>query len=125
MHKSFALNLYNDIDIDGHKNIRLLSDKYEATQALYLQIAVRAGEWFLNNEYGLRYFTFLGEKWDRVKEATRAEFTRCLLNMERVEEVISLDFTFPDPDGDSRSLRVDFAVRMDGRIVSDSVEVEL
>ena len=120
MLKSFGLDLYNDIEFDGHNDIKMIDAEFEATQALKLLVGTRAGEWFLNTRHGLDYFVFQGEKWDRVKDATRAAFMQCLLQEQRIREVINLDFEFDAPN---RQLRVDFTVRMDERIIEGSLGV--
>ncbi len=122
MYKNLALNLYNDVSFDSHNDLVMIADEFEATQALKLLVGTRAGEWFLNPRHGLDYDVFMGEKWDRVQQATRAAFIECLNQEPRIEEILNLDFEF---DGTQRQLRVDFSVRMDGRIVGDSLEVAI
>ncbi len=122
MLKSFKLNLYDDIEFDTHNDIVMTDSVEEATQALKLLVGTRAGEWFLNTNHGLDYFVFLGEKWDRVQDATRAAFLKCLAQEKRIEEVLALDFNFHPT---TRHLEADFTVRMDGRIMKHSLGVNL
>lgn len=122
MFKSFGLNLYNDIEFNSHNDIVMIDAEDEATQALKLLVGTRAGEWFLNTDHGLDYFVFLGEKWDRVQDATRAAFMRCLAQESRIEEVLDLSF---DWDAVGRILTANFTVRMDGRIMERSLGVSI
>ncbi len=122
MLKTFGLDLYNDVHFDGENNLVIIESVDEAEQSLLHHLKTRQGEWFLNTEHGLNYSVFLGEKFDRVQEATRAAFLECLYQEPRVEEVISIALDF---DSTERAMRVDFAVRMDGRIINTGLEVTI
>jgi len=120
MLKTFGFDLYNDIHFDGNNNLVVIDSVDEAEQSLLHHLKTRQGEWFLNTAHGLAYDVFLGEKYDRVIEATRAAFLECLNQDPRVQEILRLEFDF---DGTNRTLTVNFSVRMDERIITTALEV--
>ena len=120
MLKTFGFDLYNDINFDGENNLVMIDSIDEAEQSLIHHLMTRQGEWFLNTRHGLRYDAFLGQKYDRAIEATRAAFLECLNQEPRVQEVLNLDLSF---DGTDRTMTVNFSVRMDNRIIDTGMEV--
>ncbi len=118
--QTFKLDLFSDIHFDGNMNVVMVDGIDEKTQSLKNLLMCRMGEWFLNTKHGLDYFAFLGERFDRRQEIIRAVFMDCLEQEKRITRVDNLELEF---NNETREMRVDFRVIMDGQMVADSLEV--
>jgi len=118
--KTFLLNESGDLEFDGSRNIRMVDGADEKLQSVRLLISTNQGEWFLQTDFGLDYFAFLGQKWPEVEEETRDAFMEAFEQEKRIEEVISLEFEWIREE---RKLRVKFRLRMEGEIVNGEAEV--
>ena len=118
--KTFLLNESGDLEFDGSRNIRMVDGADEKIQSVRLLIATNQGEWFLQTDFGLDYFAFLGQKWPDSEEETRAAFMEAFEQEPRITEVLSLGFEFLREE---RKLKVNFRLRMDGEEVADEAEV--
>ena len=118
--KTFLLNEQGDLEFDGSRNIRMVDGADEKIQSVRLLIATNQGDWFLQTDFGLDYFAFLGQKWPEVEEETRAAFMEACEQEPRIEEVISLEFEWIREE---RRLKVKFRLRMEGEEIDGEAEV--
>lgn len=110
--------LAGDIVIGNDRNIALVSDDDEIVQAIEEILNVNAGEWFLNDEHGLRRYDILGKKRfseDEIKNTINA----ALFQETRINEVRSLNVSF---DRKARKLAVIFEVaKQDQTVINGEV----
>jgi len=120
--KTLFLNEQGDLELDGSKKIKMVDGADEKLQSVRLLIATNQGEWFLQTDFGLDYFVFLGQKWPDAEEETRAAFMEAFEQEPRIEEVLSLEFEWIREE---RKLKVKFRLRMDGEEIEGEAEVDV
>lgn len=108
-----------DIMLDGQNDIVLVYDDDEFVQSLQELLSTNTGEWFVNDEYGLRRYEILGQKYkydDAVDVISEAIFQH--EDVDRIESIV-LDF-----DRKSRKMTVQFeVVKKTGDTVQGEVEI--
>lgn len=108
-----------DLQIDGQNNITLIYGDDELVQSIQETLSTNTGEWFLNEEYGLRRYEILGQKYnhdDAINWISEAIFQH--EEVDRIEK-IELDF-----DRKTRKISVEFEiVKKTGETVEGEVEV--
>src|SRR5574342_273472 len=109
----------NDIVLDGQNNISLIYDDDEFVQSLREILSTNAGEWFLNDEHGLRRFDILGQKF--VQNEAIDIVSEAIFQHEDVDRIETLDLDF---DRKIRKLTVKFeVVKKTGETVAGEVEI--
>ncbi|MBW2672330.1 MAG: hypothetical protein JRD89_02790 [Deltaproteobacteria bacterium] len=118
---TFALNRdTGDIQLDGAGNIVTVTGGEEKTQSVWLLLSMMKEEWFLNPDYGLDYWAFLGQKWSAAREQTYAAFIDTLQQEPRIREIHYVNLSY---DENTRTLTVEFKVTMDGEEIEESMEI--
>lgn len=109
----------DDIVLDGQNDISLVHDDDEFIQTIAEILSTNTGEWFLNEEHGLRRYEILSQKYnsdnaiDLVSEAIFQHE-----DVDRIEK-IELDF-----DRKTRKLSVKFEIiKKTGEVFAGGVEV--
>lgn len=120
--RTYLLNESGDLEFDGSRNIKMVTEDDEKVQSVRLLLTTAMGEWFLNIRHGLDYWAFLGERWPGVEEETRAVFMEAFEQEPRIEEVLSIGFEFLLEE---RKLKVRFRIRMDDTEITDEVGVNV
>ncbi|QGF21729.1 baseplate protein [Bacillus phage vB_BcM_Sam46] len=111
-----------DIIFGSDRNIVLVSEDDELIQAIAEIMNVNAGEWFLNDEHGLRRYDILGRKQQDIDEFKNT-ISEAIFQEPRVEEITSLDVNF---DKKTRTLTVVFEImKKDQTIVMGEVNVNV
>jgi phage baseplate assembly protein W len=108
-----------DILLDGQNNLDLVYDDDEFLQSIQEILSTNAGEWFLNDEHGLRRYEILGQKYnqdDAIDIISEAIFQHP--EVDRIEK-IELDF-----DRKSRKMSVKFEIiKTTGETIGGGVEI--
>jgi phage baseplate assembly protein W len=108
-----------DIVLDGQNNIALVYDDDEFVQAIAEILSTNAGEWFLNDEHGLRRYEILGSKYNREDAADLVR--EAIFQHEDVDRIENLILDF---DRLNRKLAVEFeVVKKTGETVQGEVKV--
>ena len=119
--KTFLINENGDIELDNHKNIRLIEGPDEVLQSYRLLLSINAGEWFLDTRLGLNYSTIWDQPYNPVR--IRAEIIKTLFQEPRTREVFDLELDF---NRQTRTLSIYFKVlTIDGQQISATEEVAL
>jgi phage baseplate assembly protein W len=108
-----------DIPLDGQNNLELVYDDDEFIQVIREILSTNAGEWFLDDEQGMRRFDILGQKFnhdDAIDIIGEAIFQH-----EDVERIDTIDIDF---DRLNRKMTVKFTVvKKTGETVQGEVDV--
>lgn len=79
-------------------------------QLIKIAIRLRAGEWFMNLDAGVKWHKVLGEKWDDALEAfLRSQLIAAVARVPGYVETSSMDISF---DGATRGVSVTWEVRI-------------
>lgn len=109
----------NDIVLDGQNNISLIYDDAEFLQSIQETLKTNAGEWFLDEDYGLRRYDILGQKINQ-DEATDI-ISESIFQNELVDRIESIDLDF---DRKNRKMSVKFEIiKKTGETVVGGVEI--
>lgn len=109
-----ALVAYKDILLDSNHDIDIINFDVAWTtnstitaQRIKQKLLTIQGEWFLNGDLGLPYFT---EIFEKGTDLTRIEmlFIREIQSVEQVTEILKFNLTFNSTD---RKLNIDLAVK--------------
>lgn len=113
------IQLGTDGDIDLSQGLLFTSGIGAVTQGLRIRLQTFRGEWFLNLDEGVPYFQdLLGQKF--VETRARSAFRTAIMATPGVVEIIHLVVDF---DRGLRTLSIDFKVRGDAGVISESLEV--
>lgn len=100
-------------------DIQLVYGLDAVVQIISIAIQMFAGEWFLDEATGVRYYQdLLGHKYDDV--TARAAFRDLLLSLSEVKSIASLSTSF---DALTRKLTVTYEVLTEFGAVASSVEL--
>jgi len=117
LEKDILLDENNDLAIVDY-DLALTSESQITTQRIKQRLLTFQGEWFLNNDLGLPYFT---EILGKNKSLPRIEaiYIRSIQEIEEVAEILALAAM---QDAQSRTLTVNFSVRdIYNNIIEDSI----
>lgn len=92
-----------DLVFDKFGNIEMVEGKEEVRQSIERRLTTNLGEWFLNTDFGLEYDKIKGK--NKKQEGVELAIRECILQDERISEVIFKDFKIDNKD---RSLFVSF-----------------
>lgn len=108
-----------DIVLDGQNDLALVYDDDEFVQSLSEILNTNAGEWFLNEDHGLRRYEILGQKF--IQNEAADIVSEAIFQHEDVDRIESLDLDF---DRLNRKLSVKFeVVKKTGETVQGEVEI--
>src|SRR5574342_914277 len=95
----------NDIILDGQNNISLVYDDDEFLQSIQDTLSTNAGEWFLDEDYGLRRYDILGQKLSQDEAADIV--SEAIFQNELVDRIESIELDF---DKKNRKMSVKFEI---------------
>jgi hypothetical protein len=108
-----------DIVLDGQNNIALTHGDEELIQDIKEILSTNTGEWFLNEEHGLRRYEILGQKYkqddamDLINEA--------IFQHEKVDRIEKIELDF---NRNTRKMSVTFEIiKITGETVEGGVEI--
>lgn len=109
-----------EIDDNGDWTLGMVEGDAELIQSIKHLIHTRAGEWFLNLDYGFRQ-DVLEEKAYSESEIVQAIYD-AMYQEPRVIEIIKVNYDF---DRINRRLLVDFRLRTEGGEVTNEFNVDI
>lgn len=119
--KSFYINpATNDLELDGHNEIKTVEGDEELLQSVRIILTTNLKEWFLNPQHGFDRFAVLGKRVerDRVFDA----LYQAILQDERINRINDVKM---DIDREKRKIKVDFSFtkKEDGETIEGSASL--
>lgn len=117
--KTLKLNNNGDLEFDSRMNLAVVDEINEVKQRIGISLKTNKGEWFLNILFGVPWIELLSN--GEPPERFRKEVIKVLNNDQDVEEVLSVTTDFNIQD---RKLTIDFEVKINDEVISESVVIE-
>jgi phage baseplate assembly protein W len=108
-----------DIMLDGQNNLALVEGDDEFIQSIQEILSTNAGEWFLNDEQGLRRYEILGQKYNHDEAIDL--ISEAIFQHDDVDRIEKLELDFNRKE---RKLSVKFEIiKKTGETVEGGVEI--
>lgn len=116
--RTLKLNQLGDLEFDSRNNLKMTEGLEEIRQRLRITLSTNNGEWFLNTNFGVPWFEMLST--NAGIERFRKEVIKVLNRDAGVDEILSVKLDF---DTEKRNLQIDFRIRIDKEVISESVVI--